>query len=193
MDPYVNMLKSLPPGENLFQYARYYVDCTAVDPLAESTKNLAASLGSLTSNLETIKAACPGDNDVLAAYAKGLEAAASLVAIDTNRSCPVISEKIVASLGDGLCKNVFNGFFGVWLCFFVSLPCFFVVLATAAVIYEYFDVKYWLAEKANAHLLTWQTTELPKEPEPVLEKHEPVVATIEGQHAVEITDDKNDV
>jgi hypothetical protein len=193
MDPYTNMLKSLPPGENLFQYAQYYVTCASLDPLAKSTGDLSSSLGSLTSNLDTIKAACPNDNDVLAAVARGADMVASLATINTSRDCPNIQTKIIASLGDGLCKNVFNGFFGVWLCFFVSLPCFFVVLATASVLYEYFDVKYWMAEKANAHLLTWQTTELPKEPEPVLEKHEPIVATIEGQHAVEITDDKNDV
>lgn len=198
MDPYVNMLKSLPPGENLFLYARYYVTCASTDPLAQSSSDLQTSLSSLVANLQTISNSCPADDaNVKEAVARGAIVTANLASINANRVCPVIQAKIIASLGDGLCKNVFNGFFGVWLCFFVALPCFFVVLATASVIYEYFDIKYWGAAEANAHLLTWQTTELPKEPEPVLEKQEPIFAAIEGQHAgqhaVEITDDKNDV
>lgn len=194
MDPYVNMLKSLPKGENLYQYSQYYVTCSplVVDPLAQSTTDLASSLSSLVGNLETIRQSCPADPDVLRAVALAGSASQNLVDINALRVCPAIQTKLLASVGDGLCKDVFNGFFGVWLCFFVCLPCFFVTLATASVIYEYFDIKYWGAAEANAHLLTWQTTELPKEPEPVLEKEEPIVAAIEG-HAVEITDDKNNV
>ena len=186
------MVDSLPLGGQLYQYAKYYVTCATTDPLAQPASDVGSSLSSLASNLAPIVTACVGDAAVASAQAGSVAANARLVDLNTFRACPVIQSKIIASLGDGVCKNVFSGFFGVWLCFFCSLPCLFITLATAAVIYEYFDVKYWMAAEANAHLLTWQTTEAPVVPEPILEKDEKVVDAIEG-HAIEITDDKNDV
>lgn len=122
---------------------------------------MTTSMNGLRAAVEQILAACPSDTNVIAAANSADAVTAVLNTLRNAKTCQPIQTSLLSGLNDGLCANVYSGFFGVWLAFFVSLPCLYVVLATSAVIYEYFDIKYWGAAEANAHLLTWQT--VPKE------------------------------
>lgn len=158
------MLYSLPIDSYVSQYATYYLTCSvnAADPLSGQVTDMTALYNRLLTGVQDISVLCPTDTDVASSLSAVREVDTYLTSIRNSRGCTGIQTTLLASLNDGICTNVYNGFFGVWLAFFVALPCLYVVLATAAVVYEYFNVKYWSAAEANAHLLTWQT-DPPKE------------------------------
>jgi hypothetical protein len=165
--PVEHLLYSLPIDSYVLQYASYYLTCAAgsTDPLAVPVTAMTSSMNGLRAAVEQIQAECPTDANVIASSNSAAAVSDILNTLRTSKTCEPIQTTLLAGLNDGLCKNVYSGFFGVWLAFFVSLPCLYVVLATSAVIYEYFNVKYWCAAEANAHLLTWQTVPKDKDAE----------------------------
>jgi hypothetical protein len=192
MDPTQNLLSTLTSETNLGTYAQYYLTCasSATDPLATSYAAITKSLSDLKNSMTSIVTACPDDAGVTAA-SKSLAAAGVLSdAFNTFKSCPAIQGPLIGTFEE-ICVKPFDGFFGVWICFFVALPCLYAMVAVSSVLYEYFDPKFWEAKAANAHLMTYQDNE--KEVDTVAEHNEGHAVAVSGAHAHAHADDDRDI
>ena len=157
MKPVGNLLASLPASTNLGTYAQYYLTCArnATDPLAQSYAAITTSISNLNTNMAPIVTACPDDRGVATASASLAAARILSNAFGTFKDCPAIQAPLIGTFEE-ICVKPFNGFFGVWIAFFVALPCLYAMVAVSSVLYEYFDPKFWEAKAANAHLMTYQ-------------------------------------
>jgi hypothetical protein len=192
MKPIENLLSTLTPETKLGTYAQYYLTCASgvTDPLATSYAAITTSLSDLKNNMTPIVTACPDDAGVTAA-SKSLAAAGILSdAFNSFKSCPAIQGPLIGTFEE-ICVKPFDGFFGVWICFFVALPCLYAMVAVSSVLYEYFDPKFWEAKAANAHLMTYQDNE--KEVDTVAEHNEGHAVAVSGAHAHAHGDDDRDI
>ena len=186
MNPVDSLLKSLTSSTKLGDYAQYYLTCssTAFDPLASSYAAITSSVSDLSNNLGPIVTACPGDEGVSSASASLAASRILSDAFGTFKDCPALQTPLINTFEE-ICVKPFNGFFGVWICFFVALPCLYAMVAVSSVLYEYFDPKFWEAKAANAHLMTHQ--DVVKEADPAVEHNEAHAVAVSGTHG----DEKN--
>ena len=184
MNPVDNLLASLTASTTLGTYAQYYLTCsaTATDPLAQSYAAITASLSDLSNNMRPIVAACPNDDGVTSASASLAAARILSDAFGSFKDCPAIQTPLIGTFEE-ICVKPFNGFFGVWICFFVALPCLYAMVAVSSVVYEYFDPKFWEAKAANAHLMTYQDNV--KEVDTEADHNEEHAVAVSGAHGDE--------
>mmetsp|Transcript_33867 Transcript_33867/g.49181 ORF Transcript_33867/g.49181 Transcript_33867/m.49181 type:complete len:521 (-) Transcript_33867:442-2004(-) len=146
MSPMTNILLTLNPGSNTYDVFAYYTTCTGVNPLESYLNSSEVAIQELkysvqsyylqtplcSSSYSYLNASVTAMNDVLDTYAD----------INTQIACPPLENQISEVLETGLCDQVFQGFYAIWLSQYVSNACLFFVTIVVSVIYQHFG-RYW--------------------------------------------------
>jgi hypothetical protein len=139
--PSYNIVRLSPAGE-IRNFLSFYTSCVGVDVIGNSLKSAMSAINQIKERLQQVQSngQCLNDQGI-AAMQNGLSQISNIAAnIESNLSCPNIRSLWFNLVNTGVCKNLYIGFYSIWISQLVT--SFFVLLTIlmASFAYQYFSI-----------------------------------------------------
>jgi hypothetical protein len=119
MDPLPNLLTTLTSSDALYDVLSYYTTCKGTNPLAVYLNQSEAAIVDLKNVVETYYLPSPLCEGSYAALNASIAAMNSVEGIYSDIFgeivCVPLYNQLTSVLETGLCTQVFNGFFAIWI------------------------------------------------------------------------------
>ena len=127
MSPMTNVLLTLSPGSSNYDVFAYYTTCIGVNPLETYLNSSEVAIEELKYSVQNYylqTPLCSSSYSYLNASVSAMNAVLDTYSdINAQIACPPLYNQISEVLETGLCDQVFQGFFVIWLSQYVSNAC----------------------------------------------------------------------